>query len=532
MRLPESRRPHYHPAMENDQTITALRSSATRGIAAWRGVRMRRTLAAADPDTAPRQVAIPAAWEQRAAEALAGLAPGEASISISTAAETWIRPIAERARRAGLLEDRAQDTIGEALHALLATRRAAAGETLWQGLTTPRPGFALNLPAFHDAEQGFDHQAFAAAAALAVTALTLAVPTATRLAVGMHDLAGLLARLGLAYDSAPARDIAASLAALLQASAALASADMADRFGTQSQTAAAQPAPATTILPGLAEAARAAQAKAAARPGRRHETVCALAPPDLAAALLGVETGGIAPAFSPLDDTGTLTTTARSWLAARGMTAEAALAALLAGKSPFAAASPQAHAAMHDAVATFMDEATARPLPAGLPAPGTRRDLPARRTGYTQKAAIGGHKLFLRTGEYADGKLGEIFIGLHKEGPAFRGLMDNFAVAVSLGLQHGVPLEAFVEAFTFTRFGPHGTVEGDAAVARATPLLDYAFRNLAVNYLNRTDIPEPEIEETSDTMGDGARDRSPLLPGLLGEDGPRPRRRALRLVSK
>ena len=186
---------------------------------------------------------------------------------------------------------------------------------------------------------------------------------------------------------------------------------------------------------------------------------------------------------------------------------------------------------MHDAVVPFMDEAVARPGQAGLPAPGTRRELPARRTGYTQKAAVGGHKVFLRTGEYADGKLGEIFIGLHKEGPAFRGLMDNFAVAVSLGLQHGVPLEAFVEAFTFTRFGPAGAVEGDAAVGRATSLLDYAFRNLAVNYLNRTDIAEPE-EEDSDTIGDGPRDRAPLLPGLLREDGPRPRRRALRLVAK
>ena len=516
--------------MENDPTPRSP-PMTTRGIAAWRGVRMRRTLAAADPDSAPRQVALPAAWEQRAAEALAGLATGEGSVSVSTAAETWIRPVAERARRAGLQENRSQDTLGEALHALLANRRATAGETVWQGLTTPRPGFALNLTSFHNVEHGFDHAAFAAAAALAVTALTLADPTATRLAVSMHDLAGLLARLGLAYDSAPARDVGASLAALLQASAALASADMADRFGTQSQLHLAPLSPATTVLPGLAEAARAAQARAAARPGRRHEVVCALAAPDLAAALIGVETGGIAPAFSPLDDSGALTTTARSWLAARGITAEAALAALLAGQSPFAATSPRSHAAMHDAVAPFMDEAIARPLQAGLPAPGTRRELPPRRTGYTQKAAIGGHKIFLRTGEYADGKLGEIFIGLHKEGPAFRGLMDNFAVAVSLGLQHGVPLEVFVEAFTFTRFGPSGAVEGDAAVGRATSLLDYAFRNLAVNYLNRTDIAEPE-DEDADTMGDGARDRAPLLPGLLREDGARPRRRALRLVAK
>ena len=158
--------------------------------------------------------------------------------------------------------------------------------------------------------------------------------------------------------------------------------------------------------------------------------------------------------------------------------------------------------------------------------------LPDRRAGYTQKAAVGGHKIFLRTGEYEDGQLGEISIGLHKEGAAFRGLMDNFAMAVSLGLQHGVPLAEFVEAFTFTRFGPSGAVEGDPAVERATSLLDYVFRNLAVNYLGKTDLP-PAEEEEADTVGDGARDRAPLLPlDLPREDGPRQRRRTLRLVAK
>ena len=156
--------------------------------------------------------------------------------------------------------------------------------------------------------------------------------------------------------------------------------------------------------------------------------------------------------------------------------------------------------------------------------------LPARRAGYTQKATVGGHKLFLRTGEYPDGALGEICIGLHKEGNAFRGLMDNFAAAVSLGLQHGVPLERFVEAFTFTRFGPAGAVEGDPAVTRATSLIDYVFRNLAVNYLRRTDIPEPG-EEDADTVGDGARDHAPLLPLELPREDTT-RRRNLRLVKK
>ncbi len=143
---------------------------------------------------------------------------------------------------------------------------------------------------------------------------------------------------------------------------------------------------------------------------------------------------------------------------------------------------------------------------------------------------MGGHKLFLRTGEYADGQLGEIFVALHKEGAAFRGLMDNFAVAISLGLQHGVPLEAFVRAFTFTRFGPAGVVEGDPAVGQATSLLDYVFRNLAGNYLGGQELPEADAA-AADAVGDGARDRAPLLPLELPETaGARERRRAFRIV--
>jgi hypothetical protein len=110
--------------------------------------------------------------------------------------------------------------------------------------------------------------------------------------------------------------------------------------------------------------------------------------------------------------------------------------------------------------------------------------------------------------------------------------MDNFAIAVSLGLQHGVPLEAYVEAFTFTRFGPAGAVEGDPAVAHATSLLDYTFRHLAANYLGRRDIPEAEVEE-ADTVGNGSRDHAPLLPlELPAEASPRARRRGFRVVSK
>ena len=117
-----------------------------------------------------------------------------------------------------------------------------------------------------------------------------------------------------------------------------------------------------------------------------------------------------------------------------------------------------------------------------------RRRLPNRRGGYTQKAIVGGHKVFLRTGEYDDGSLGEIFIDMHKEGAAFRSLMNAFAIAISVGLQHGVPLEKFVDQFVFSRFEPNGMVDGHDRIKMATSVIDYIFRELAVNYLGRDDL--------------------------------------------
>ncbi|MBU1335046.1 MAG: vitamin B12-dependent ribonucleotide reductase [Alphaproteobacteria bacterium] len=117
-----------------------------------------------------------------------------------------------------------------------------------------------------------------------------------------------------------------------------------------------------------------------------------------------------------------------------------------------------------------------------------REKMPDRRKGYTQKAVVGGHKVYLRTGEYDDGRLGEIFIDMHKEGAAFRAMMNNFAIAISLGLQYGVPLDEYVEAFTFTRFEPAGMVMGNDRIKNATSILDYVFRELAVSYLDRDDL--------------------------------------------
>lgn len=133
-----------------------------------------------------------------------------------------------------------------------------------------------------------------------------------------------------------------------------------------------------------------------------------------------------------------------------------------------------------------------------------REKLPHRRKGYTQKAIVGGHKVYLRTGEYGDGSLGEIFIDMHKEGAGFRAMMNNFAIAVSVGLQYGVPLEEFVDAFTFTKFEPAGMVQGNDSIKNATSILDYVFRELAVSYLDRTDLAHVKPEGASfDDIGRG-----------------------------
>ncbi len=165
-------------------------------------------------------------------------------------------------------------------------------------------------------------------------------------------------------------------------------------------------------------------------------------------------------------------------------------------------------------------DATDRRLPAGIPVQTSeqesrqdagaplhheRRRLPERRKGYIQKSIVGGHKVYLHTGEYDDGELGEIFIDLHKEGAAFRSLMNNFAISISIGLQYGVPLEEYVDAFLFTRFEPAGEVKGNETIRHATSILDYIFRELAVSYLGRTDLAQVD---PFDARGDGLSKRA------------------------
>ncbi|MEL6664141.1 MAG: TSCPD domain-containing protein, partial [Pseudomonadota bacterium] len=134
-----------------------------------------------------------------------------------------------------------------------------------------------------------------------------------------------------------------------------------------------------------------------------------------------------------------------------------------------------------------------------------RTRLPDRRKGYIQKSTVGGHKVYLHTGEFDDGALGEIFIDMHKEGAAFRSMMNNFAISVSLGLQYGVPLDEYVDAFVFTRFEPAGEVTGNDKITKATSILDYIFRELAVSYLGREDLAENHDDVTHDGLGRGVQ---------------------------
>jgi ribonucleoside-diphosphate reductase alpha chain len=183
------------------------------------------------------------------------------------------------------------------------------------------------------------------------------------------------------------------------------------------------------------------------------------------------------------------------------------LSSLMPGEDPLADA---LLAAAHDRAieeevpqpASGGQGAASGPTPRAVSIDRRRESLPTRRTGYTQKAKIGGHSLFLRTGEYSDGRLGEIFLDMHKEGAAFRSLLNSFAIAVSLGLQYGVPLEEYVDAFTFTRFEPNGIVRGHENIKMATSVLDFIFRDLALTYLKRTDLVQVQSEDLLSTATD------------------------------
>ena len=489
---------------------------------------MRRVRAGADPDAAARLVTLPADWEDDAAAALAQLAPARlesshAGVSLAQAATAWIAAIG------------GSDDLADRLASLLLRRAAAPNQAVWQQSRADTRCFTVNLAAFVEAGAGFDLDGFVAAIGSVTEALRLLIGSGGPGRVLLGNLDACLAGLGLDYDSEAARNTAACLVAIATISV---------HPGRLPRHGAGRSLPAHCAIPGLASAARLAweaQQDAGVRESGQIET--GFSTPAPADALLGFEACGIGPIFSPLRADGRLAASTLARLAARGMGPEAAFAASLAGETVLRAADFASLQAMHRAVAGFVDQKLGvdqgpiHQLPAVASVmPPTRRELPSRHGGFTQKASVGSHRLYLRTGEYADGSLGEISISPVRDGPAQRGLMDAFGQAVSIGLQHGVPLEAFVEAFAYSRFGPNGAVEGDPSIATATSPLDYAFRTLAQAYLGHV-LPDAaqQVPEAAEALlpldlpaiSDAARSEVRPKPGV--RSGIR-QRHGLRLV--
>jgi ribonucleoside-diphosphate reductase alpha chain len=499
----------------------------------WEGVALWRVRAAPDPDAPARAIALPVAWEDEEAAALAALAPGAGPVLLPRLAESWIGQMAERGRRLGILADASEaDAFAEALRALLLARRGAPGAAIWRG-EAKGARFVLNLPAFLDHAGGFDAAEYAASVALAVRALDIWTGTkAPRLAVGFADLAGLLAGFGLAYDSREGRAVGAAVAALTRGAAEAESGRLADRLGAREPVALLAPAPpGETPVPGLAAAARAALDGAAGCAGLRHQGLVALAPPDAVERLLGAESGGLAPAAGATR----LTFDREGWVA-ESPTRAALRIGRDAAERLLAPPSHSAWLGMIGAVAPFLHAAPPAPVAEAAPArpalptrsgPG----LPLRASGAVWRVTVGGHRVVLRSTEDGAGRPTELTVALTKEGAAYRSLMDAMMQSVSIGLAGGVPLASYVEAYAYTRFGPSGAVEGDPAIQRATSVLDWAFRKLAREYLGRTDLADPsEADCATDSIGRAA-EQAPLLPLDLPEaPSPRARRRQLKLV--
>jgi hypothetical protein len=487
----------------------------------WEGVVLRRTRAAADPDSPRRAVALPGTWPEDAASALVALmGEGTSPVSLPRAAEAWIGRAAARGQRSGVLDGAEAATfLAEALRALLLMRRGAPGPAVWRGAASEPPRFVLALPAFLEPGGGFDAEGFAEACALGVRALdSLSSGKATRLALGYADLAGLLAGLGLAYGSVEAREVAAAVAALARGAAEAESGRIAARLGARRPVALLWPAPpAATVVPGLAAAARAALDAAAASPGLRHEALLALAPADAAEALLGAETAGIAPAPGAT----------RPVLSEAGVVEVPSRAALRLGVPDriarlLGSVTDTERNAMRDAVAPFLH--VAPPLPAALPQSPRRMPPPATLAWHppapsspaslvqaTMHVVIGGHRAMLRRGTDQDGRLLEVGLTVARDtAPApLRGLLEGLAAAVSIGLRQGVPLAEYVECFAHARIGPAGgAVEGDPDIRRAVSVMDWAFRRLAIDHLERRDLADPEDADVTPPR----RAEAPMLP--------------------
>ncbi|MCX2561735.1 vitamin B12-dependent ribonucleotide reductase [Acetobacter farinalis] len=502
--------------------------------------------AAADPDAPLCSVTLPAEWDAEAASALAQLVPGAQAVDLAATASRWVDALAQ------------DDATARSLVWLLLLRQAAPTEPVWSCAFDRPPGFIVNLAAFVSPGEGFAAETFVAAIRLLSSVLRNAARTtadqrngelplpdlltpitqtpagpAPRTESGqpqppmvagdilLTNLDACLAGVGLDYDSEDGRAAACAIATLATLTA---------HSGTGPESLPLPPV--RTVLPGLSETLRAVWRDAAVATDTPLAPVeTGFSTPGPVDALLGVEACGLAPVFSLLKPDGRLAASTLDRLAARDFTTETALAAALAGETVLPLPGPNAHMAMYRALTGFIDRMPARPDPAAQPLVrklerGMRRALPQRQGGFTQKTSIGGHRLFLRTGEYEDGTLGELALTPTRESSMVKGLMESFGEAVSIGLQYGAPLDAYVSSFAYSCFGPSGTVEGDSVATYATSMLDYTFRALSEAYLGKK-LPDGPHQ-------DNQTDPDPLLPlDFPAQEGdPAPRKRgSLRLVS-
>ncbi|QNT77928.1 TSCPD domain-containing protein [Entomobacter blattae] len=536
----------------------------------WQDTPFRATYTACDPDAPTKKVTLPERWSDTTAQALAEIAPlEEEEVDLREQSLAWLMPFARLLETTSIysLDNSPLPFPLHKLVNLLLVHKAAPTFSLWKGDYDNRPGFILNLARFVEADGSLEHEDFIETlyilcqflnalakhhAAMSTTELPLFSPLKSSSAAhhsfgfetqtekfspplqkGVLLLTNLdvaLARMGLDYDSDEARLRSRYLAGCLRYMAA--------------QAWNGETAP--LILPSLTKGhpfqplqERLAQFSGSfLKPSSFFKIETGVSSPGPVDALLEVETCGLAPVFSPLTPQGGLAESSLCRLAHKGCTLETALAALLMGDNILSLPDQHAHYAMHRALSTYLDHMPPRPKADALPniAPetlkrGERLPLPHRHSGFTQKASIGGHGLFVRTGEYEDGSVGEVAIVPARENPMVKGLLECFGQAVSIGLQYGVPLSEFVKAFAYTRFGQGGTVEGDPNRAFATSLLDYTFRTLAETYLHE-DMPDalpPEEREENSAL--------PLLPLPFPAASPLSPRKAktgrgrLRLVS-
>ncbi len=492
-----------------------------------------------DPDSnALRSVTLPSAWSDDAAQALAQITPSEGGpVRLASEAARWVELIDSTP----LLPNTPKNAppIGRSLSCLLLMQQMAPNLALWRHDPDGQPGFIIKLSSF--VQDGlFSTEHFAACVKLACDSLRRLEaaqrpyrsgelplfdepalsfsPNDPVGAILLSDLDACLAAIGLDYDSEAGRAMAQGITQLTQLIA---------RAGTP----IAVPAFSCPQAPDIEQAAVSISAK--------MQSVTELAPVEIGFsssgvvdALLEVESCGLGPIFSLVDTQGNLRTSTLHRLAHKGLSPEAALALALDGEAPLHAAGPKAHALMQEALQPFCEHMPILPEPETDALKeklgrGVRRPLPMRQGGFTQRASIGGHRLFMRTNEFEDGSLGALSLSPPQESPMARGLMECFSQAVSIGLQFGVPLEVFIEKFAYSRFGACGTIEGDDIAAYATSMLDYAFRALSDAYLGQR-MPDAPVEPTEKTQD------APMLPfGLEQETSPprSPKRRNLRLVS-